>query len=158
MEVIDNFTAWKSSPSLAVSVSMCTRVYKAQAAKTMDAPCVRSKFGVNTTSSYCQSLDPYENPATDVTQKVVVGTSRNIRATDILSTFETRITINSKLCDINKMFANMDIGLALFDLECEDWTRVCPAPTAGLYYNYRFLNVSGQTRLLAASGVASVCP
>ncbi|KAH7960174.1 hypothetical protein HPB49_017558 [Dermacentor silvarum] len=157
VEAIDNFTAWRGSPSMAVSVSMCTRVYKAQAVKAMDAPCVQSKFGVNTTSSYCTSLNPYENPTLDVTQNVVVGTSRNIRATDVLSTFESRLTINSKLCDINERFRNLDIGLAVFDLECEDWSRRCPAPTAAIYSTYRFRNVSQQTHMLAQSGVANVC-
>ncbi|KAH6932473.1 hypothetical protein HPB50_006264 [Hyalomma asiaticum] len=158
MEAIDKFTQWRGSPSLAVSVSMCTRVYKAQATKAMDAPCVAGKFGVNTTHLYCNSLNPYENPTVDATQNVVVGTSKNIRATDLLSTFESRITINSKLCDINKMFGHLDIGLAVFDLECEDWIRKCPAPTAGLYATYRFRNVSQQTRVLAMSGVANACP
>ncbi|KAL1440418.1 hypothetical protein MTO96_009459 [Rhipicephalus appendiculatus] len=150
MEAINNFTAWNGSPSLAVSVSMCTRVYKAQATVAMDAP-LRGQ-------QYCNSLNPYENPTVDVTQNVGVGTSKNIRATDVLSTFESRITINSKLCDINKMFGNLDLGLAVFDLECEDWKRRCPAPTAGLYATYRFRNVSQQTQMLAKSGVANVCP
>ncbi|KAH7957152.1 hypothetical protein HPB52_015670 [Rhipicephalus sanguineus] len=62
------------------------------------------------------------------------------------------------LCDINKMFGNLELGLAVFDLECEDWKRRCPAPTAGIYSTYRFRNVSLQAQMLAKSGVASVCP
>ncbi|XP_049520874.1 uncharacterized protein LOC119445182 [Dermacentor silvarum] len=111
----------------------------------------------NVLGMYCTSLNPYENPTLDVTQNVVVGTSRNIRATDVLSTFESRLTINSKLCDINERFRNLDIGLAVFDLECEDWSRRCPAPTAAIYSTYRFRNVSQQTHMLAQSGVANVC-
>ncbi|KAL3234722.1 hypothetical protein MRX96_003368 [Rhipicephalus microplus] len=145
-----NFTKWNGFPSLAVSVSMCTRVYKAEMTVAMDAP-LRAQ-------QYCMSLEPYENPTVDATQNVVVGTSKGIRAKDALSTFESRLTINSKLCDINKMFRHLDLGLALFDLECEDWELKCPAPTAGIYSTYRFRNVSQQTHMLARIGVANACP
>ncbi|KAL1440390.1 hypothetical protein MTO96_009434 [Rhipicephalus appendiculatus] len=138
MEAI-NFTAWYGYPSLAVSVSMCTRVYKAQAA-------------------YCNSLNPYGNPTVDATQNVVVGTSKSVTAKDALSTFESQFTMNSKYCDINKMFGRLDLGLALFDLECEDWTLECPAPTAGISGTRRFRNVSNHTHKLASMGVANACP
>ncbi|KAL1440388.1 hypothetical protein MTO96_009432 [Rhipicephalus appendiculatus] len=109
-----NFTKWNGYLSLAVSVSLCTRVYKAQA-------------------SYCNSLNPYENPTVDATQNVVVGTvqecycqgrSKHVRIPEF--------TINSKYCDINKMFGNLDLGLVLFEIECEDWELECTAPTAGI--------------------------
>ncbi|KAL1440391.1 hypothetical protein MTO96_009435 [Rhipicephalus appendiculatus] len=157
MEAI-NLRAWYWYPSLAVSVSMCTRVYKAQAAVAMDAPCVASNWGVNTTLCYCNSLNPYENPTVDATQNVVVGTSKSVTAKDALSTFESHFTINSKYCDINKMFGRLDLGLALFDIECEDWMLECPAPTAGISGTKRFRNVSNHTHKLARMGVANACP
>ncbi|KAL3234726.1 hypothetical protein MRX96_003371 [Rhipicephalus microplus] len=72
------------------------------------------------------SLNPYANPTVDPTQNVVLGTSNKTGAEDVLSTFESRATIRSKFCDINKMFENLQLGLALFDLECEDWKFKCP--------------------------------
>ncbi|KAL1440392.1 hypothetical protein MTO96_009436 [Rhipicephalus appendiculatus] len=96
----------------------------------------------NVLGMYCDSLNPYENPTVDATQNVVVGTSKSVTAKDALSTLESQFTINSKYCDINKMFGRLDLGLALFDLECEDWTLECPAPTAGISGTRRFRNVS----------------
>ncbi|XP_075743902.1 uncharacterized protein LOC142802757 [Rhipicephalus microplus] len=140
---------------MAVSVSMCTRVYSARGgAAAMDVPCKYNNWGINTTFNFCNSLRPYSNPTIDATQNVVVGRTS---ANNMLSTFESQITINSKFCDINKMYGNLDLGLALYDLECEDWGLVCPPRTAGIHATNRFGKVSQHTHKLANDGVASAC-
>ncbi|KAH8041651.1 hypothetical protein HPB51_017453 [Rhipicephalus microplus] len=114
---------------------------------------------IQTALGHCNktSLNPYANPTVDPTQNVVLGTSNKTGAEDVLSTFESRATIRSKFCDINKMFENLQLGLALFDLECEDWKFKCPEPTAGMRGTYRFGNVSKDARTLANDGVAVAC-
>ncbi|KAH7964004.1 hypothetical protein HPB51_027756 [Rhipicephalus microplus] len=155
-----NFTRWNGYPSLAVSVPMCTRVYKAKAAPAaMDVPCVDCTWGVKRILNYCNSsLNPYVNTTVDATQNVVVGTSIEAGANDVLSTFESQFPINSKFCEINKLYENLDLGLALYDIEFEDWELGCPPPTAGIYATNRFGNVSRHTHKLANDGVASACP
>ncbi|KAH8002780.1 hypothetical protein HPB51_026349 [Rhipicephalus microplus] len=139
---------------------MCTRVCKAKTAPAaIDAPCVNSTWVVNTTPNYCNSsLNPYANPSVDATQNVVVGTSKQAGPNDVLSTFESQFTINSKFCEINKLYGNLDLGLALYDIECEDLELGCLVPTAGIYETNRFGNVSQHTHKLVNDGVASACP
>ncbi|KAH7938714.1 hypothetical protein HPB51_028767 [Rhipicephalus microplus] len=109
-----NFIRWNGYPSLAVSVPMSTRVYKAKAALApMDAPCVNCTWGVNTTLNFCE---------------------------------------------INKLYGNLDLGLALYDIDCKDLELGCLAPTAGIYETNRFGNVSQHTHKLVNYGVASACP
>ncbi|KAH6934447.1 hypothetical protein HPB50_024236 [Hyalomma asiaticum] len=97
MDWVNSSTTWNIHPSLAISVSMCTRVYLSSTG--MDA-----KYG-----DACQ----YNNtpPGTSAT-----------------------------LCEVKIRYKHLDISLALFDIECEDWQNECTSADSNVVQGWSLLN------------------
>ncbi|KAH8041246.1 hypothetical protein HPB51_014394 [Rhipicephalus microplus] len=124
MEVIGNQTEWNAYPSLAVSVSMCTRLYMVKSSRTLYAPCVDHQQPPNTMSAFCQDpLNVYVNRTMDGKQFTMI--SRPEGSDVLLATFESSATITTKVCLIMREHKYLDVGLALFDIDCEDWSKRC---------------------------------
>ncbi|XP_075539335.1 uncharacterized protein LOC142574042 [Dermacentor variabilis] len=56
----------------------------------------------------------------------------------LVSTFDTNETISSKYCKIRSAFPDLEFGLSLFDLECEDWENSCSAMNTPMPGTQRF--------------------
>ncbi|KAL3234729.1 hypothetical protein MRX96_003374 [Rhipicephalus microplus] len=106
-------------------------------------------------------------------QNVVVGRTS---ANNMLSTFESQITINSKVTQERLAYMRLRyiavVVRSVTSTRCTGtWTSawpyttssaktgglVCPRPTAGIYATNRFGKVSQHTHKLANDGVASAC-
>ncbi|XP_077534434.1 uncharacterized protein LOC144146352 [Haemaphysalis longicornis] len=124
MAEISVLTEWNRFPSLAVSVTMCTRLYMAPSQGHLYAPCMDHRQPPSATSVFCN--DPshvYAHPVLDAEQLTMV--SRPPGAKLLLATFESFLTIRRKICLIMNEHRDMDIGLAMFDIDCEDWDGEC---------------------------------
>ncbi|XP_065301044.1 uncharacterized protein [Dermacentor albipictus] len=144
MEVIGNQTEWNAYPSLAVSVTMCTRLYMIKSSRDLYAPCLDHQQPPNTMSAFCQDpLNVYVNRTMDEKQFTMI--SRPEGSDFLLATFESSTTISTKICLIMRENRDLDVGLALFDIDCEDWSRRCDSrlnadhsPTFDIRGNSRF--------------------
>ncbi|KAL1414340.1 hypothetical protein MTO96_007580 [Rhipicephalus appendiculatus] len=109
MDWVNSSITWNIHPSLAISVSMCTRVYKTSSG--MDA-----KYGDKCADN--------QTPPGPVFYDLA-GYAYNLNYSEFIATFELQAAVTEKLCEVKYRYELLDISLALFDIECEDWEGVC---------------------------------
>ncbi|KAL1424912.1 hypothetical protein MTO96_019774 [Rhipicephalus appendiculatus] len=123
---LENLTRINDYPSLAISFSLCTRQYQAQTPPAhLDRVCVPS-VGIpappRTSADTClDTQDWYNGSVSDGQQFVMMCqlTSQD----EIMTAYESLHTIEYKYCAIRRV--HHDVGMALFDIECEDWENQC---------------------------------
>ncbi|XP_075542021.1 uncharacterized protein LOC142576024 [Dermacentor variabilis] len=138
MRQISRQIAWNTGPTLAISVSMCTRVYMPAKAvmqdHELDVKCVDHLHRPNGTAAYCHGpLSIYAN-AKIVRPGHYTGISVTPATPQLVSTYETFETVSEKYCMLRRDYDVVTFGLALYDLECEDWEKKCTfgsSPIAG---------------------------
>ncbi|XP_049520824.1 uncharacterized protein LOC125944411 [Dermacentor silvarum] len=126
LEWVNSSTTWNIYPSLAISVSMCTRIYKTSTG--MDAKygdtCVDNGTPPGPSAAYCNDPKKYYH-IFDTHYPDLVGYSYNTNFGEFMATFELPSAVTEKLCEAKYRYESLDISLALFDIECEDWQGVC---------------------------------
>ncbi|XP_077534391.1 uncharacterized protein LOC144146303 [Haemaphysalis longicornis] len=130
MEAVSGMTKWNRIPTLAVSVTMCTRLYMTASLRELYAPCLDHHQPPSTTAEFCKNrFDVYADTKVDKDQITMV--SRALGSKILLATFEMYMSISKKICLIMKEFHTLDIALAMFDIECEDWSEECVSVSRG---------------------------
>ncbi|XP_054923427.2 uncharacterized protein [Dermacentor andersoni] len=122
---------WLPVPSLAVSFTMCTRMYKPKSALNIDSKCEDSMMPPNSTAEFCNfGIEAYRSPMLNVKQHTIYAITGG--RPDLLATYDNADTINWKMCSVKRRYRGISLGMALFDIECEDWANVCHAHTKEL--------------------------
>ncbi|XP_037501966.1 uncharacterized protein LOC119376054 isoform X2 [Rhipicephalus sanguineus] len=166
MDWVNSSTTWNIHPSLAISVSMCTRVYlttTGMEAKYGDT-CQFNDSPPGTSATYCDDYRKlYLTFIIEPTQLVTYANSENY--SEYMSTFETQSAVTEKLCDVKIRYRNLDISLALFDIECEDWQNECTNAesnvvqgTDRMSYIYQYMSGSGRTAASLLNRTDPSCP
>ncbi|XP_070389143.1 uncharacterized protein [Dermacentor albipictus] len=142
MRQISRQIAWNKVPSLAISVSMCTRVYMPAEAVTpdqeLDAKCVDHLRRPNSTAAFCDDpMSLYAN-AKVVRLGHFTGISITPDTSQLVSTYETNETVSEKYCMVRNEYESIKFGLALYDLECEDWEKKCTSVNSPIAGTQRF--------------------
>ncbi|XP_065291691.1 uncharacterized protein [Dermacentor albipictus] len=126
MDWVNSSTTWNYYPSLAISVSMCTRVYKTSTG--MDAkygdPCVDNKTPPGPSSAYCGDAKKYYDKF-HIYRPDLAPYGYNEKFSAVIATYELWSPVTEKLCEVKERYERSDISLALFDIECEDWANAC---------------------------------
>ncbi|XP_075539288.1 uncharacterized protein LOC142573976 [Dermacentor variabilis] len=126
LDWVNSSTTWNVYPSLAISVSMCTRIYKTSTgtdAKYGD-PCEDNATPPGPSSAYCGDAKKYYHTF-DTHYPDLAGYSFNANFSAFIATFELPSAVTEKLCEVKHRYESLDISLALFDIECEDWADAC---------------------------------
>ncbi|KAL3245556.1 hypothetical protein MRX96_046881 [Rhipicephalus microplus] len=136
---------WTINVTLLISVSLCTRVYMAATAltpgKELDAKCVDHLRRPNTTAAFCSDPMALYANAKVIEPGHYTGISISPGNRQLVSTYETNETVSEKYCMIRQQFATMPLGLALFDVECEDWARKCSVTSSPIAGKDRFIDI-----------------
>ncbi|KAH8039402.1 hypothetical protein HPB51_006422 [Rhipicephalus microplus] len=74
----------------------------------------------------------------------------------LVSTYETNETISEKYCMIRQQFTTMPLGLALFDVECEDWARKCSVTSSPIAGKDRFTDILNYFKRVSKQDPASL--
>ncbi|XP_049271141.1 uncharacterized protein LOC119388758 [Rhipicephalus sanguineus] len=126
MDWVNSSVTWNIHPSLAVSVSMCTRIYMTSTG--MDAKygdkCVDNQTPPGPSSMYCNDEKKYYHTF-DTHYPDLAGYGYNLNFSEFIATFELQAAVTEKLCEVKYRYEYLDISLALFNIECEDWEDVC---------------------------------
>ncbi|XP_049519733.1 uncharacterized protein LOC125944039 [Dermacentor silvarum] len=129
---------WALNTTLAVSVSLCTRVYMPVRKTGINDPCVDHMRRPNTTAAFC--TDPvgiYDSPTTIRFGHVTVK-SMSRSTPPLVATFDSNDTVGYKYCRLRRQFVDFPFGLAIFDLECEDWEKICDVMNTPIFGTHRF--------------------
>ncbi|KAH8038542.1 hypothetical protein HPB51_001806 [Rhipicephalus microplus] len=123
---LENITRIDDYPSLAISFSLCTRQYTAQTPPArLDRVCVPSA-GIppppRTSADTCLDSEDWYNGSVSDGQQFVMMCQLSSQD-DIMTAYESLHTIQYKYCSIRRVYDQ--IGMALFDVECEDWENQC---------------------------------
>ncbi|KAL1467062.1 hypothetical protein MTO96_005923 [Rhipicephalus appendiculatus] len=127
LDWVNKSTLWNKQLSISVSFSLCTRVYEAAAAEELDNPCKKSNYTIPTTSSDAclysifRNIEGFGND-TKLDQKHY--TPFTVNKGDI-AVYDIAKHIKKKLCWLKVRYTEFELSIALFDLECEDWTGKC---------------------------------
>ncbi|XP_077507672.1 uncharacterized protein LOC144118695 [Amblyomma americanum] len=117
---------WIDTPSVAISYSLCTRHYKTSTVPArINKPCmhmVDPPPPPRTSSDTCNDVDDWYNGSTTYGAQFVMIAQLAAKS-DIMTTFESVSTITYKYCIMRLVYT--DLGMALFDIECEDWSNDC---------------------------------
>ncbi|XP_054918844.1 uncharacterized protein [Dermacentor andersoni] len=142
LDWVNSSTTWNYYPSLAISVSMCTRIYKTSTG--MDAeygdPCEDNATPPGPSAAYCGDAKKYYH-AFLIHQPDVAAYSYNNNFSALITTFEVQSAVTEKLCNVKHRYESLDISLALFDIECEDWANACTGTDSNV--------VGGRSRIRA---------
>ncbi|KAL1467066.1 hypothetical protein MTO96_005925 [Rhipicephalus appendiculatus] len=138
---------WTINVTLLISVSLCTRVYMPATTlmpdKALDVKCVDHLRRPNTTAAFCN--DPM---------------SLYANAKVIKPGHYTGISISPATpqlyCMIRQQFTTMPVGLALFDVECEDWERKCSGTSTPIAGKDRFNDIVNYFKRLIRLDPASL--
>ncbi|KAH7960151.1 hypothetical protein HPB49_017426 [Dermacentor silvarum] len=135
MRHIQKQTEWNRKLSMAISVSMCTRVYMPEKHADLDEKCVDHIRRPNSTAAFCNDPHSIYGGPTTVRCGHYTALSTSENTPPLVATFETNETVSEKAhiiisisfqyCKIKKNFTDLSIGLAIFDVECEDWQQNC---------------------------------
>ncbi|XP_077508988.1 uncharacterized protein LOC144120455 [Amblyomma americanum] len=129
MDWVNRSTEWNTLPSLSVSFSLCTRVYNASGAKKIDHPC----RGVETfTSAEACGLSLYENISHPIIEPFQYYSPHLVNHWGDLVAYHLASHFRRKLCLVKRRYKELEISIALFDVECEDWDRNCTGRDLGL--------------------------
>ncbi|KAH6932130.1 hypothetical protein HPB50_003033 [Hyalomma asiaticum] len=145
MKQVSKQMAWTSDVTLVISVSLCTRVYMPEKTltpgKELDIKCVDHLRRPNTTAAFCNDpMSLYSN--SDVIKfGHYTGISVSQGTTPLVSTYETNETVSEKYCMLRDQFDSLTFGLALFDVECEDWERKCSVSSTPIAGKDRFNDI-----------------
>ncbi|KAL3199059.1 hypothetical protein MRX96_044031 [Rhipicephalus microplus] len=126
LDWVNSSITWNIYPSLAISVSMCPRIYltstgtKAQ----YGDKCVDNHTPPGPFSMYCNDPKKYFHTFETRYPELTVY-SYNLNYSEYMATFENQAAVNEKICEVKYRYEFLDISLALFDIECEDWADVC---------------------------------
>ncbi|KAL3199244.1 hypothetical protein MRX96_043972 [Rhipicephalus microplus] len=148
MKNIDKQTDWNRNVSMAISVSLCTRVYMPEKRAELDEKCIDHIRRPNTTAAFCNDPLSIYNAPTTVRCGHYTAMSASESTPPLVATFETNETVSEKYCKVRKNFGGLSVGLAIFDVECEDWQGKCTALKTPMPGTDRFRDI--------ASYVASV--
>ncbi|XP_077535655.1 uncharacterized protein LOC144147404 [Haemaphysalis longicornis] len=124
----DKFLSSLTSSSLAISVSLCTRPYFPRQDITFGEEC--SVLGLTkisrATPQFCNEPDSYYKEQKTDQETFTVYSITQKPPNIYLATYDTSETIWTKYCMIaKKYYSDFKIGLALYDIECEDWGSQC---------------------------------
>ncbi|XP_077535644.1 uncharacterized protein LOC144147395 [Haemaphysalis longicornis] len=114
----------QQSTSLAVSFTLCARWYRTKAELLIGATCLPDTGTPASRSSgaLCsQNPELLRNQAVDRTQH----TAYSWQKPDLLVTYDTADTIRWKLCSVASVHRSLNLSVALFDVECDDWRGEC---------------------------------
>ncbi|KAL1474963.1 hypothetical protein MTO96_020403 [Rhipicephalus appendiculatus] len=67
----------------------------------------------------------------------------------LVATFETNETVSEKYCKVRKHFGGLSVGLAIFDVECEDWQGNCTALKTPIPGTDRFRDIAAYVASVA---------
>ncbi|XP_049520845.1 uncharacterized protein LOC125944420 [Dermacentor silvarum] len=125
MSYVRNVT-WVRRTPLVVSFTLCTRQYRSRKDLRVGAKC-RKDATVTTTSSAMCSERPgfYGNQAIDKTQH----TAYSWKKPDLVATYDTADTMRWKVCSLEREHRPLNLSVALFDIECDDWRGKCARPS-----------------------------
>ncbi|KAL3244882.1 hypothetical protein MRX96_018471 [Rhipicephalus microplus] len=132
---------WTRHTPLVISFTLCTRLYQSEAELRIDAKC-RENATVTTTSSTMCSENPgfYASQAIDKTQH----TAYSWKKPDLLATYDTADTMKWKVCSLEREHRPLNLSVALFNVECDDWRGKCAKPSTS------HMKASARTRALRA--------
>ncbi|XP_037514867.2 uncharacterized protein LOC119391261 [Rhipicephalus sanguineus] len=151
---------WTINVTLLISVSLCTRVYMpAQTltpSKELDSKCVDHLRRPNTTAAFCNDPMSLYSSAKVIKPGHYTGISITPGTPQLVSTYETNETVSEKYCMLRQQFTTMPLGLALFDIECEDWERKCSVTSSPIAGKDRFTDIVNYFRRVSKQDPASL--
>ncbi|XP_077507701.1 uncharacterized protein LOC144118731 [Amblyomma americanum] len=124
LDWVQNSTSWNIYPSVAMSLTLCTRVYmtSTQATAQFGDTCVNAGTPPGTSDTYCNDPMKLYLNFSIMAQETAYAVPPNF--TEYLSVFEVIYTATLKLCEVRRRYG-ANVSLALFDIECEDWRNAC---------------------------------
>ncbi|KAH6932691.1 hypothetical protein HPB50_008736 [Hyalomma asiaticum] len=121
---------------LVISFTLCTRQYRSNKELRIDAKCSKNATTMATSSSICSEKPGfYGNQAIDKTQH----TAYSWKKPDLVATYDTADTMKWKasiksarvlVCSLERKHRPLNLSVALFDVECDDWRDKCTKPSA----------------------------
>ncbi|KAH8042170.1 hypothetical protein HPB51_021254 [Rhipicephalus microplus] len=126
LDWVNSSITWNIYPSLAISVSMCPRIYLTSTGMRAQYgdKCVDNHTPPGPFSMYCNDPKKYFHTFETRYPELTVY-SYNLNYSEYMATFENQAAVNEKICEVKYRYEFLDISLALFDIECEDWADVC---------------------------------
>ncbi|KAL3229409.1 hypothetical protein MRX96_023596 [Rhipicephalus microplus] len=119
--------AWVQRTSLAVSFSLCMRWYKPRKEFLVGVNCVRDAMAVLPAGTVCsEKPDFFANENIDNTQH----TAFSWQVPSLMATYDTADTMQWNICSLSYEYRRLNLAVALFDVECDDWRSQCKRPSA----------------------------
>ncbi|KAL1438875.1 hypothetical protein MTO96_047613 [Rhipicephalus appendiculatus] len=133
--------AWARDTPLVISFTLCTRQYRSERELRIDAKCRKNATATVTSSAMCSEKPGfYGNQAIDKTQH----TAYSWKKPDLVATYDTADTMKWKVCSLERQRRPLNLSVALFDVECDDWRGKCARPSTS------HMKASERTRALRA--------
>ncbi|KAL3245604.1 hypothetical protein MRX96_046842 [Rhipicephalus microplus] len=119
--------AWVQRTSLAVLFSLCMRWYKPRKEFLVGVNCVRDAMAVLPAGTVCsEKPEFFANENIDNTQR----TAFSWQVPSLMATYDTADTMQWKMCSLSYEYRRLNLAVALFDVECDDWRSQCKRPSA----------------------------
>ncbi|XP_077532202.1 uncharacterized protein LOC144144566 [Haemaphysalis longicornis] len=129
-------------PSLVISVSLCTRMYGTDENREIGDLCENSQTEpADTTAKFCKDTRTvYDKTKSKVHPTQITAYSPVQGDQELVVTWDDSNTIWMKYCKVSKQYySDFKLGLAIFDVECEDWGNECG--------NVKDLHLAGTERI-----------
>ncbi|XP_065288967.1 uncharacterized protein [Dermacentor albipictus] len=141
---------WVQRTSLAVSFTLCARWYRPKKEFLVGVDCVKDAMSVSSSGAVCsEKPDFFANQAIDKTQH----TAFSWQTPDLMATYDTADTMQWKMCSLAFEYRRLNLAVALFDVECDDWQSQCTRPSASYMRGYeRTRRMRAYLRGLQSSG------
>nr|XP_050041072.2 uncharacterized protein LOC126538016 isoform X2 [Dermacentor andersoni] len=118
---------WVQRTSLAVSFTLCAHWYRPKKEFLVGVDCVKDVMSVSSSGTVCsEKPDFFANQAVDKTQH----TAFSWQVPDLMATYDTADTMQWKMCSLAFEYRRLNLAVALFDVECDDWQSECTLPSA----------------------------
>ncbi|XP_077507668.1 uncharacterized protein LOC144118689 [Amblyomma americanum] len=118
---------WVQRTSLAVSFTLCTRWYRPKKEFLVGVDCLKDTKPAAASGAVCSERpDFYANQAIDAKQH----TAYSWQIPNLMATYDTAATMQWKMCSLSIEYRRLNLAVALFDVECDDWRDRCTRPSA----------------------------
>ncbi|KAH6934106.1 hypothetical protein HPB50_020044 [Hyalomma asiaticum] len=134
--------AWVQRTSLAVSFTLCALRYRPKKEFVVGVECVKGVVATSSSGALCaEKPDFFANQAVDKTQH----TAFSWQIPDLMATYDTADTMQWKasgphlaflMCSLAFEYQRLNLAVALFDVECDDWQFECTHPSASHMRGY----------------------